>query len=355
MKKIGWIALITALLIVGFWLNTVSKTYLEQRAITQLNFEERHEHKLKLTLESLLNKFYADSAFLVTVHVNTPDFQETQSIELKPQESKQKQTQEFDGNLANLTEKESAQALYNRIQKSKLTLPGLVSDQKVQHNTLPGFPNTTTKTQKKSFTQEVAATDNAPELSITKESTETYFNKEIQRKITSQTKIEKISVHVVLDTTSAKLVPLSKETLIKLIQQSIPSVSRPEQLNVTITHQAFRGVFFTLQNFKLRHHSKLAATSSFFLKHDLKIILGCILWFALLGLVKGAWYLQKKRKRFLAEKKKKDEEAAKQSKLKIEQDRIETKEKRKSLTLIAKTKPQALAHTIIGMLETPKS
>lgn len=344
--------------ILAIWLLSNSSLFEKEPDLSQLSFEERHEAKLQSTVENLLEKFYSPKAFFVAVKVESPDYKETESIQLDPQHIKSKRTEDYDGNLGDVFNNRPSFGALKKLQEKDLDLPGLVDQTAAKPtNRLPGFPSMDELAANPKLADELLpaaeSEDGKPEFSVSKEDEQVYYNQTTERMAQSKTKVEKISIQIVIDDTSSKLREVSANDLELFIKNSIGfKLSRQDSIN--IEYESFEGTYFVFQRFLFRHRAAISQLQSFFIKYDIYIILVCLFWLTLVactGLIK-AYFRKRKEERLKREAEKREEEARQRKE--IIRKKQELKEKRTALSVIAQTKPQALAHTILGLLNAPE-
>ncbi|RAP37708.1 hypothetical protein DID80_03845 [Candidatus Marinamargulisbacteria bacterium SCGC AAA071-K20] len=338
-------------ILLGIWMLGNSPIFQTKVDTTTLTFEERHEEKLKASIESLLSKFYSKKAFFVAVKVISPDHKKTESIELDPKQAKSIRKEDYDGNLGEVFSGRPSFGLLNKLQQQDLDLPGLVSEGSgPPTERLPGFPSMDELAANPSLAQELASGDDGePEFSISKETEEVYYNQRKEVTAQSKTKIDQLRIQIVIDETTAKLRPLSKEGLESYIKNSIGfQISRDDIIQVE--YEYFQGTFFVFQRFLFRHTEAFSSIQAFFVKYDLIIITLCLIWLTIVacfGLI-TAYFRRRKDRILKVEEEHKVLEEKQQ--LEIERRKLRIKKQRTELSVIAETKPQALAHTILGLL-----
>ena len=186
------IFILGVLVLIGIWIISESPFFESKDDISLLTFEERHEAKLKESIEGLLAKFYSEKAFFVAVKVNSPDQKKTESIELDPKQAKFKRTENYDGNLGDVFSGRPSFGLLKKLQQKDLDLPGLVNEESgPPTKRLPGFPSMDELASNPSLAQDLSMGDDGhPEFSISKEDEQVYYNQTKEVTSQSQTKID---------------------------------------------------------------------------------------------------------------------------------------------------------------------
>ena len=316
---------------------------------TESVFQAKFEEKIYSNIHDLLAKLLPESAFMISVHTDLPDKRISEAVNMTPKKVVTTNEDKIEGDINSLMVARPSSQAIRLLNKHGLKLPGLVPTKEPPViKSLPGFPmpdarDSLDDTGKEKDQQIVTFSESEEEV---------YFNKTKRQTFTNDTKINTMRISVVIDEYTFKKLNLDQNYVTTLIENVVGlNTRRGDLLTVELTE--FQGFLFKLKKFIDKQKEPFAKLIDYILKINwiLIIILGILVGIVLfcIPIVKK---MQAEKARLRLQREEEERLRKKKALLELQKRREEFKEKRTELTQLSESKPEIIAHHIVGWIKS---
>lgn len=318
-------------------------------------FQRKFEDKIHTNIDDLLNKLLPSSAYMISVHSELPDKKISEAINMTPKKVTTVSEDKIEGDLDSLMVARPSSKSIRMLNKHGLKLPGLIStkpnpDQVIK--SLPGFP----LPDKSSDDNKKKIADSLPkekqEVTFSEKEEDVYYNQEKEQTISNETAITNMRISVIIDEYTFQKLNLDQGNIQTLIQNVVGlNIKRGDTLSVELTE--FQGLLFKFKRFIDKQKEPFNKLIDSILKINWILVIIILILigigFLCIPIIKK---MQRDRKLRLLEKEEENKLKKKQALLEQAKLREEFKERRTELATLSESKPEMIAHHIMGWIKS---
>lgn len=337
---------------IGLFIAMATMTTPVSEIPSNLTEKEREIYQTRLDSETLLSKYFPDSAYVVRVDITHTQSSVITEHRLTPDKVDLENNETTNGPLVDMfgqttnPSRENIQSIYeNRLDTPKLTIEKKIS------KSLPGLPvrnespspaQNNQQSPQKSFQEQ--------DVKTTKTSQQVFFNQEEEQRVV-EAKVDRMVVRIMLDQSSLSLSSIDERQLRSFLMETVGfDQDRGDSLIISLSD--FEGFRFAWQRFVLRNHGFWKPLQDFYFRYEL-LMLGIFLLSCFVGM--GIYFWIKRR---LAHKCQAAEalpsetaESANSDTDVVKVGHVGTEEQKEEILKLASTNPESVAHNIIGWIK----